>query len=79
MSVRKSELPNKVEILKISLTPLVLHVMSKMDSLSICPGHPDTHFVKMLKAKKKCTVDTCSDVLVHDKTYSATTRLAFFV
>ena len=60
-------------------------LLSKLDMLRVCPGHPDTHLVRMLRAKKGkiispegkivCFVHSAS-VEFNGKSYQETLRLS---
>lgn len=56
-------------------------ILRYIDSLVICPGHPDEHFVAMINNKKKksgtrAQIDTSNDVSLKGKVYSATVRVS---
>lgn len=53
-------------------------LLTKLDGLSVCVGHPDQHFVKMVNIRKGKIVSSNGKVAayVDEKTYSKTVRTA---
>lgn len=63
----------------------VNHFIECLDKLAVCPGHPDSHFVEFVMAKRKFTsangkvtavLDSTSDVTLNGDTFSNTVRVA---
>ena len=59
----------------------ITSVLSQLDGLSICPGHPDEHLVQMMKERKRSDhssayVDTGSNVFLCGKLYTETVRVS---
>ena len=40
-------------------------LLSQLDQLNICPGHPDEHFVSMVKNKKGIVLNSAGDVAAY--------------
>ena len=76
-----SDVPSKIES-----TDLIHQLLSKIDRLRVCAGHPDQHFIEMVQAKSKKGellsstgtmtgyIDRAAPVDMNGQTFSVTLR-----